>query len=161
MFHFANHLNRDGFSTGRAARSLQNSSYERQRRQSMKKLALILSAFGLVVFAGVSRADDVKSENSSKTETGTTISGKKKVTKTEKVTTPDGTTTETKSETVMPKTEEHKDVAEKRDTDEGATVKTEHHTTLTGKKETKKTKKVENADGSETTTTKTVTEPKK
>jgi len=137
----------------------------------MKKLALILSAFGLVAFAGVSRADDVKSERSNKTETGTTISGKKKVTKTEKVTTPDGVTTETKSETVMPKAEEHKDIAEqrdvekrdveKRDTDEGATVKTEHHTTLTGKKETKKTKKVENADGSETTTTKTVTEPKK
>lgn len=125
----------------------------------MKKLALILSALGLVAFAGVSRADDVKSENSVKTETGTTLTGKKRVTKTEKVINPDGTTTETRSETVMPKKEERKDIAEKRTSDEGATVKTEHHTTLTGKKETKKTKKVENADGSETTTTtKTTTE---
>ncbi len=150
----------------------------------MRKLALIMASFGFIAFAGMARADQ-KSENTEKTESGTTLGGKHKTTKTRTVEHADGSSTETKVETTRPK-ENKKDVADRRDvrddnkrdvrtddnrdvrdadkrdvrTDNGVEEKTEHHTTLTGKKQTKSVKKVDNADGSHTETTTTTTEGK-
>jgi hypothetical protein len=139
-------------------------STEQTRRQQMRKLALTLSALGFVAFAGIANADQ-KTENIEKTDTGTTITGKHKATRTHKMENADGSGVETKTETVTPK---NVDRADDRDTravrDDGnaqVTEKTEHHTTITGKKQVKSTKKVENADGSQTETTTTRTEPDK
>lgn len=141
----------------------------------MRKLALIMSTFGFVAFAGMARADQ-KTENSVKTESGTTLGGKHKTTKTKTVENADGSSTEVKTETTRPKAEDRKDVADRdadRDTrnvrdenrrdsdvrhDNGVEEKTSHHTTLTGKKQSKTVKKVDNADGSHTETTTTTTE---
>lgn len=141
----------------------------------MRKIALILSAFGFVAFAGAARADQ-KTEHSEKTETSTTLTGKQKTTKTKKIERADGSTTEVKTETVTPKTDKREVVekragdrpvvTEKREVtpvrhDSEASEKTEQHTTLTGKKQTKSTKKIENADGSRVETTTTTTEGNK
>jgi hypothetical protein len=146
-----------------------------QGEQTMRKLALILSTFGFIAFAGMARADQ-KTENTEKTDTTTTLGGKHKTTKTKKVERADGSSVETKTETVTPKTDADKrdttardntatpvrhDEAVRADGKTDATVKSEEHTTLTGKKEHKTTKKVENADGSHTETTTTTTEPKR
>ena len=141
----------------------------------MRKLALILSTFGFVAFAGMARADQ-KTENTEKTDTSTTLTGKQKTTHTKKVERADGSSVETKTETTRPKSDVKRDEvrrddtmpvrhdervdADCRDNDTGAQVKTEEHTTLTGKKQVKTTKKMDNADGSHTETTTTRTEPK-
>ena len=147
----------------------------------MRNLALVLSAFGFIAFAGMARADQ-KTENSDKTDTSTTLSGKHKTTRTKRVERADGSSVETKTETTRPKDADKRDdnsataVRHDDDTavrhdnarrddnvrdDNGAEVKTSEHTTLTGKKEMKTTKKVKNPDGSETETTTTKTEPKR
>src|SRR6476620_10904537 len=136
----------------------------------MRKLALILSTFGFIAFAGMARADQ-KTENTEKTDTSTTLSGKQKTTHTKKIERADGSSVETKSETIRPKNEVKRDDAmpvrhdervdaDRKVDDTGTQVKTEEHTTLTGKKQVKTTKKVDNADGSHTETTTTKTEPK-
>jgi hypothetical protein len=141
----------------------------------MRKLALILSTFGFVAFAGMARADQ-KTENTEKTDTSTTLTGKQKTTHTKKVERADGSAVETKTETTRPKSDVKRDEvrrddtmparheervdADRRDNDTGAQVKTEEHTTLTGKKQVKTTKKIDNADGSHTETTTTRTEAK-
>lgn len=136
----------------------------------MRKMALTLGALGFIAFAGLANADEksTSTENSVKTESGTTISGKHKNVKTKKMVNADGTTTETKSETIAPKSDK-RDV-ETRDngvaparSDDKSNVdeKTEEHTTLTGKKQMKSTKKAERSDGTTTETTTTTTEPKK
>lgn len=154
----------------------------------MRKLALIMSTFGFIAFAGMARADQ-KTESTDKTESGTTLGGKHKTTRKKTVERADGSSTETKVETTRPKADDRNDVADRRDTDKrdvrsdddkrdvrnvrdddtkrdverhdnGLEQKTEHHTTLTGKKQTKTTKKVDNADGSQTETTTTTTEGK-
>jgi hypothetical protein len=138
----------------------------------MRKLALVFTAFGFIAFAGVAHADDQKTENTQKSDTSTTLTGKRKVTHSKKMVAPDGTTTETKSETTMPKNEDKRmdDRAERRDSDtmparhednngqDQVQEKTEHHTTLTGKKQLKTTKKLDRADGTSTETTTTRTE---
>ncbi len=154
----------------------------------MRKLALIMSTFGFIAFAGLARADQ-KTENSEKVESGTTLGGKHKTTRTKTVERADGSSVESKTETTRPKTEERRDLADRRDVekrdmqkrdideskrdidenkrdvdtrrDNGVEEKTEHHTTLTGKKQTKTIKKMDNADGSHTETTTTTTEPDK
>jgi hypothetical protein len=146
----------------------------------MRKLALILSTFGFIAFAGMARADQ-KTENSDKTDTSTTLTGKQKTTRVKKVERADGSGVETKTETTRPKNDAAKNDAakndvrrddatpvrnderadvERKDSDSGAQVKTEEHTTLGGKKQVKTTKKVDNADGSHTETTTTRTEAK-
>ncbi len=131
----------------------------------MRKLALVLSAFGFIAFAGVARADQ-KSENTDKTDTSTTMTGKRKTTHTKKIERADGSGVETTTETTMPKSADKRDdrdaTAVRRDEnkDHGAETKTEEHTTLGGKKQLKTTKKVDNGDGSQTETTTTKTEPK-
>ena len=130
----------------------------------MRKLALVLSAFGLVAFAGVARADQ-KSENTEKTDSSTTLTGKHKVTHTKKVERADGSGVETKVETTSPKDADKRDdraaPARHDHGDNGADVETTEHTTLTGKKQVKTTKKVDHPDGSQTETTTTRTEPKR
>jgi hypothetical protein len=135
----------------------------------MRKLALIMTAFGFVAFAGVARADHEKTENSVKTETGNTLGGKRKSATDKTVERADGSKVETKTETVYPKADD-RDTMERRDIDKrderdvksvrdengNTEEKVEHKTTLTGKKQTKTVKK--NADGSETTTTTTRTD---
>ena len=137
----------------------------------MRKIALATAALGFIALAGIASADEkVSTENSVKSESGTTITGKHKNIRTKKVVNADGTTTETKSETIAPKNEkrdmETRDngVANTRGDDENkaqVNEKTEEHTTLTGKKQMKSTKKVERPDGTTTETTTTTTEPKK
>jgi len=141
----------------------------------MRNLALVLSAFGFIAFAGMARADQ-KTENTDKTDTSTTLSGKHKTTRTKRVERADGSSVETKTETTRPKDADKRDdngataVRHDDDTavrhdnardDNGAEVKTSEHTTLTGKKEMKTTKKVKNPDGSETETTTTKVAPKR
>jgi hypothetical protein len=127
----------------------------------MRKLALVLSAFGFIAYSGIAHADDTnKAENAEKTDVSTTLSGKKKVTKTKKVMNADGSTTEVKSETTLPKRND--DGTARRDDanrDTELDQKTEHKTTLGGKKQIKSTKKVQGSDGSETDTTRTTTMP--
>ena len=129
----------------------------------MRKLALTLSAFGLLAFAGVARADQ-KTENTEKTDSSTTLTGKHKTTHTKKVERADGSGVETTTETTRPKNEVRRDddaTAVRNDEDNGkAEVKTSEHTTLTGKKQIKTVKKMHNADGSDTETTTTRTEAK-
>lgn len=141
----------------------------------MRNLALVLSAFGFIAFAGIAHADQ-KSENTEKTDTSTTLSGKHKTTHTKKSERADGSSVETKTVTTSPKDVDKRDEmntrdeADKRDdsmrarhdenNDNGVESKTTEHTTLTGKKEMKTTKKVQHPDGSETETTTTRTEPK-
>jgi len=144
----------------------------------MRKLALVFGALGFIAFAGVARADQ-KTENTEKTDTSTTLSGKQKTTHTKRVERADGSAVETKTETTRPKNDVKRDEAKRDDIrrddnsatavrhderadadhDNGAEVKTSEHTTLTGKKQFKTTKKVDNADGSHTETTTTKTEP--
>jgi hypothetical protein len=144
----------------------------------MRKLALVFGALGFIAFAGVARADH-KSENSEKTDTSTTLTGKQKTTHTKRVERADGSAVETKTETTRPKNDVKRDEAKRDDVrrddnsatvvrhddraaadhDNGAEVKTSEHTTLSGKKQLKTTKKVDNADGSHTETTTTKTEP--
>lgn len=136
----------------------------------MRKLALAVGAFGLLSFAGVARADQ-KTENTEKTDTTTTLTGKQKTTHTKKIERADGSSIETKSETTRPKNDRdaerrddratnvrHDDAVADHDNDR-VKVKTEEHTTLTGKKQLKTTKQVDNPDGSHTETTTTKTEP--
>jgi|KBSMisStaDraftv2_1062788.scaffolds.fasta_scaffold1089720_1 hypothetical protein len=127
----------------------------------MRKLALALSTFGFIAFAGIAHADQ-KTENSDKTDTSTTLTGKKKTTHVKKVERADGSGIETKTETTMPKNEVKRDEATpvRNDDDANAQVETKEHTTLTGKKQVKTTKKMDNADGSHTETTTTRTEAK-
>jgi len=132
----------------------------------MRKLALIASALGLIAFSGIARADE-KAEKSEKVETGTTLGGKPKTVKTKKIESSDGTVTESKTETVLPKSDERRDdssaaPARRDDSNMNSDMseKVEHKTTLTGKKQTKSTKKIHNPDGSETEST-TTTETKK
>jgi hypothetical protein len=139
----------------------------------MQKIALVMAAFGFVAFAGVARAD--KAESSDKTDQSTTLTGKHKTTHTKKIDRADGSSLETKSVTTVPKNDDDRattdkradradrrdDRADKRDADHGADVKTTDHTTLSGKREIKTTKKLDNADGSQTETTTTKTEPKR
>jgi hypothetical protein len=165
---FSNHRDQVTFSSLSAARMVHSipDTTEDKEPLHMRKLALILSAFGFIAFAGLARADQ-KTENTEKTDTSTTLTGKQKTTKTKKIERADGTTTESKVETTRPKTD-----ADKRDTtatpvrnDEAKPevknneTKTEEKTTLTGKKQIKTTKKVDNADGSHTESTTTTTEP--
>ena len=139
----------------------------------MRKLALVFSALGFIAFAGVARADQ-KTENTDKTDTSTTLTGKKKTTHTKRVERADGSAVETKTETTRPKNEvrhdsdatvvRHDDGTVRHDDgtvdhNNGAEVKTTEHTTLSGKKQIKTTKKMDNADGSHTETTTTKTEP--
>jgi hypothetical protein len=149
----------------------------------MRNLALVFGALGFITFAGVARADQ-KSENTEKTDTSTTLTGKQKTTHVKRIERADGSAVETKTETTRPKNDVKRDEAKrdeaKRDEvrrddnsatevrhddradvnhDNGAEVKTTEHTTLTGKKQLKTTKKVDNADGSHTETTTTKTEP--
>jgi hypothetical protein len=140
----------------------------------MRNLALVLSAFGFIAFAGMARADQ-KTENTEKTDTSTTLSGKHKVTHTKRMERADGSSVETKTETTRPKDADkryddtadvrhddaRRDDVRRNDNDNGAEVKTTEHTTLTGKKEMKTTKKVNHPDGSETETTTTKVEPKR
>ncbi len=132
----------------------------------MRNLALVLSAFGFIAFAGVARADQ-KTESTQKTDTSTTLSGKHKKTHVQKTERADGSSVETKTETTMPKdTDKRDDEAVRARHDDnnaetGADTKTTEHTTLSGKKEMKTTKKVDNPDGSHTETTTTKTEPKR
>jgi hypothetical protein len=131
----------------------------------MRKLALALSTFGFIAFAGIAHADQ-KTENSDKTDTSTTLTGKKKTTHVKKIERADGSGIETKTETTIPKNDvkrdENRDEAMPvRNDDNGkAQVETKEHTTLTGKKQIKTTKKMDNADGSHTETTTTRTEAK-
>jgi hypothetical protein len=148
----------------------------------MRNLALVLGALGFITFAGVARADQ-KAENTEKSDTSTTLTGKKKTTHDKRIERADGSAIETKTETTRPKNDVTRDEAKrdeaKRDEvrrdddsataarhddrdvnhDNGAEVKTTEHTTLSGKKQLKTTKKVDNADGSHTETTTTKTEP--
>ena len=119
----------------------------------MRKLALALGMFGFIAFAGVAHADQ-KTENSDKTDTSTTLTGKHKSTHVKKVERADGSGIETKTETTRPKNEVKRDETNRDeatpardDGDANAKVKTEEHTTLTGKKQIKTTKKMEGADG--------------
>ena len=129
----------------------------------MRTLALALSTFGFIAFAGMARADQ-KTENTEKTDSSTTLTGKKKTTHVKKVERADGSSIETKSETTRPKDAVKRDddvtPARHEDADSNEQVKTEEHTTLGGKKQVKTIKKVDNADGSHTETTTTRTEPK-
>ena len=130
----------------------------------MRNLALVLSTFGFIAFAGVARADH-KTENTDKTDSSTTLTGKHKVTRDKKMERADGSSFETKVETTRPKNADKRDddralPARHDDGDNGAEVKTHEHTTLTGKKETKSTRKVQHPDGSQTETTTTKIEPK-
>jgi hypothetical protein len=128
----------------------------------MRKLALVLSAFGFIAYAGIAHADDVnKSENIDKSDVSTTMTGKKKVTKHKKMMNADGSSTEVKSETTLPKRNDDGTVRDS-DDNNGTTElneKTEHKTTLGGKKQIKSTKKFEGADGRESETTRTTTLP--
>lgn len=132
----------------------------------MRNLALVLSAFGFIAFAGVAHAD--KTENSDKTDTSTTLTGKHKTTHVKKSERADGSSVETRTVTTTPKDADKRDdeaVRARHDdnmnSDNGAETKTTEHTTLTGKKETKSTRKVEHPDGSQTETTTTKVEPKR
>jgi hypothetical protein len=132
----------------------------------MRKLALALGTFGFIAFAGMAHADQ-KTENLDKSDTSTTLTGKRKTTHVKKVERADGSSMETRSETIRPKNEVKRDEMNRDeatpvrdDGDANAKVKTEEHTTLTGKKQIKTTKDVKNADGSETETTTTRTMPK-
>jgi hypothetical protein len=126
----------------------------------MRKLALVLSAFGFMAYAGIAHADDTnKAENTDKTDVSHTLSGKKKITKTKKTANADGSTTEMKSETTLPK--QNDDGTTRRDENgtSESNEKTEQKTTLGGKKQTKQVKDVKGADGRETETTRTTTAP--
>jgi hypothetical protein len=127
----------------------------------MRKLALVLSAFGFIAYSGIAHADD-KAETGEKTDVSTTLTGKKKITKTKKTVNADGSTTEMKSETTLPKRDDDGNV--RRDDNSGNSEfseKSEHKTTLGGKKQTKTTRKVEGADGRESESTRTTTSPDK
>jgi hypothetical protein len=122
----------------------------------MRKLALTLSALGLLAFTGVARADQ-KTENSDKTDSTTTLGGKHKTTRIKKVVRSDGSSFENKVETTTPKDADKRDINEGKDE---MNEKTEHRSTLTGKEETTTTKKVEKPDGTQIESTTTTTEPK-
>jgi len=123
----------------------------------MRKLALVVGAFGLLSFAGIARADHQKTENSEKTETSTTLGGKHKTTRDKKIERADGSSVETKSETTRPKASDRDAVdTDKRD-DMDSNVKTESKTTLTGKRKT--TRSYDAPDGTHTETTTTTTDP--
>jgi hypothetical protein len=125
----------------------------------MRKLALVLSAFGFIAYSGIAHADD-KAENTEKTDVSHTLTGKKKITKTKKSVSPDGTTTEMKSETTLPKSDEQG--VRRDDNNSGsneANEKVESKTTLGGKRQIKSTKEFKGADGRESESTRTTTSP--
>jgi hypothetical protein len=122
----------------------------------MRKLALTLSAFGFIAFAGLAHADDKTNENTEKTESSKTLTGKRKITHEKKVTGADGTTTEMNSETTLPKQDDN--AAADRSGSSSASEKTEQKTTLGGKRQLKTSKKVDNADGTSSESTRTTTE---
>lgn len=128
----------------------------------MRKLALTLSALGLLAFSGAARADQ-KTENSEKTDSTTTLTGKHKTTRTKSIERADGSGVETKVETTTPKEADKRDndaePARRDDQKSDVTEKTERHTTLGGKQQVKTTKKMEKADGTQAETTTTTTEP--
>jgi hypothetical protein len=135
----------------------------------MRKLALMFGALGFIAFSGLGNADEktVKTEDTVKTESGTTIGGKHKVVKTRKTVAADGTTTDSKTEVVTPKSEKRdvdnnavKPVRDDKNVNSEVSEKTEEHTTLTGKKQIKSTKKVEKPDGTQVESTTTTTMPK-
>ncbi len=131
----------------------------------MRKLALVLSAFGFIAYSGIAHADD-KAENTEKSDVSHTLTGKKKISKSKKSVSPDGTTTEMKSETTLPKSEEQgvrrDEQGVRRDDTTGsseASEKVESKTTLGGKRQIKSTKEFKGADGRESESTRTTTSP--
>jgi hypothetical protein len=124
----------------------------------MRKLALVAAAFGMLAFVGTARADR-KTENTEKTDSSTTITGKAKTTKNHKIERADGSTMEQKVETTRPKPGERQAVDRPPDHKDQDQVKREEKTTLSGKKEMKTTRKTVAPDGTETESTTTTTGP--
>ncbi|MCA1663096.1 MAG: hypothetical protein LC659_02275, partial [Myxococcales bacterium] len=62
----------------------------------MRNLALVFGAVGFITFAGMAHADQ-KTENTDKTDTSTTLTGKQKTTHVKRVERADGSGVETKT----------------------------------------------------------------